>query len=82
MITAEIFAAISRRQSADLEMEEIDFATLETCLCRCLLAGTQPSSASLDAWFPLYVQPSGWAVTARANASASFERFAVWPRLR
>jgi len=42
MITAEIFAAISRRQSADLEREEIDFATLETCLYGCcLLSGAQ-----------------------------------------
>jgi hypothetical protein len=43
VITAEIFAPISRRQSADLEMDGIDFATLETCLYCSLLAGTRPA---------------------------------------
>ena len=43
MITTEIFAAISRRQSADLEMDRIDFATLRHVSTGLLLAGTRPA---------------------------------------
>jgi hypothetical protein len=58
MITAEIFAPSSRRQNADLEMDGIDFATLETCLYCCSVGWHTPSFAFLDARFPSDVQVS------------------------
>jgi hypothetical protein len=60
VITAEIFAPISRRQSADLETYGIDFATLETCLYHsCPSVGRHTTSfASLDAGFVFDVQAS------------------------
>ena len=58
MITAEIFAPISRRQSADLEMDWIDFATLETCLYWSSVGWHTTSFASLDARFPFDDQAS------------------------
>jgi hypothetical protein len=82
MITAEIFAAISRRQSADLETDGIDFATLETCLYWSSVGWHTTSFATFDARFPLDVQGERTAVTARTNTSASLERPALWPMLR
>ena len=72
MITAEIFAPISRRQSADLEMDRIDFATLETCLYCSLLAGTQPALHVSIRDFQFGIE-ARTAVTVRANVRASLD---------